>query len=89
MSTSLVDECYRRAGEARRSAEIASMTESPRLGHQPFSSMTNRFVQSLRCPLTIRRQFDILAEKSRRLASRAADQLRDNQQDKTLAIRVQ
>jgi hypothetical protein len=25
MSTSLVDECYRRAGEARRSAEIASM----------------------------------------------------------------
>jgi DNA-binding NarL/FixJ family response regulator len=25
MSTSLVDECYRRAGEARRSAEMASM----------------------------------------------------------------
>ena len=41
------------------------------------------------CPLTIRRQFDILAERSRRLASRAADQVRANQHDKSLAIRVQ
>ena len=84
MSTSLVDECYRRAREARRSAEIASMPtqkthflELEQKWLRAAKSVTPRILREAKAPLSEPKVVSVPRGRPTKFTPERVEQIRD------------